>query len=189
MSDAAELDGLDPEVRARKLALRTKERYRERLEAGLCVSCVRPNPDAGTQTCCPDCRTRHADGRAQRRRRTSRPKITISNREMRELDAEATDHDRPRTRGDCKDGYRPCPYALCRHWLGLDVTEAGSIAMRPVGGDSCALDVADRGEHSLDEVGEALGVTREMIRLIEVKALLKLRRLGRAMDDLLPPKK
>ncbi len=32
-------------------------------------------------------------------------------------------HARPRTRGDCADGPRPCPWYRCRHHLGLEVIE------------------------------------------------------------------
>jgi DNA-directed RNA polymerase sigma subunit (sigma70/sigma32) len=41
---------------------------------------------------------------------------------------------------------------------------------------SCALDVADDGAHSLEEVGEILGASPETIREIESEALRKLRR-------------
>jgi hypothetical protein len=34
---------------------------------------------------------------------------------------------RPRTRGDCKDGLRPCPYVGCSHHLLFDVDEYGSL--------------------------------------------------------------
>jgi DNA-directed RNA polymerase sigma subunit (sigma70/sigma32) len=40
--------------------------------------------------------------------------------------------------------------------------------------ESCALDVADRGDHTLNEGGEMLGVSRERVRQIEEQALHKL---------------
>lgn len=75
----------------------------------------------------------------------------------------------PRTRGDCADGPRPCPYAhACRYGLAL-----------PPGMDSvsnCALDHAEaEGGMTLEEVGELLGVTRERVRQIEKRALSRLR--------------
>ena len=39
---------------------------------------------------------------------------------------------------------------------------------------SCALDVADAGPHSLQAIGDALGMTRERVRQIEAAALLSL---------------
>jgi DNA-directed RNA polymerase sigma subunit (sigma70/sigma32) len=41
--------------------------------------------------------------------------------------------------------------------------------------ETCALDVADRGGITLEEVGEILNLTRERIRQVEVKGLEKLR--------------
>ena len=41
--------------------------------------------------------------------------------------------------------------------------------------ETCALDVADRGGITLEEVGEILNLTRERIRQVEVKGLQKLR--------------
>jgi len=40
---------------------------------------------------------------------------------------------------------------------------------------TCALDVAERGGITLEEVGEILNLTRERIRQVEVKGLQKLR--------------
>lgn len=49
---------------------------------------------------------------------------------------------------------------------------------------TCALDVADAGQHTLAEIGEVLGITRERVRQIEHIALDKLRRAGGTAKDL-----
>ena len=92
---------------------------------------------------------------------------------------------RPRTRADCADVPRPCPYVGCRHNLYCDVTEpAGSLKVYWPGvepGDvrhSCALDLAECGEMTLDDIGKVFGLTREQIRLDEERALAKLRAAG-----------
>ena len=41
--------------------------------------------------------------------------------------------------------------------------------------DTCALDVAERGGITLEEVGAILNLTRERIRQVEVRGLLKLK--------------
>ena len=89
---------------------------------------------------------------------------------------------RPRTREDCRTAERPCPYVSCKYHLYLDVnTETGSIKINfpdlevwelP---ETCALDVADRGGITLEDVGELLNLTRERIRQVEVLGLEKLR--------------
>lgn len=89
---------------------------------------------------------------------------------------------RPRTRGDCIDGPRPCPWASCRHHLALDINPSmGAIKVNHPDRElwelehSCSLDVADAGDHVLEEVGELLGgVTRERARQIERAARRKL---------------
>lgn len=90
---------------------------------------------------------------------------------------------RPRTRGDCKGGERPCPWVGCKWSLYLDVNEeTGSVRLNFPDrepwemAESCALDVADRGGATLEEVGAATNVVRERIRQVEVKGLLRLRR-------------
>ncbi len=75
---------------------------------------------------------------------------------------------RPRTRGDCKLGPRPCSWIGCRFHL--------AIERRGLPGDpqTCALDVADRAGATLEEIAEVLGVTREMVRQIQAGALARL---------------
>jgi hypothetical protein len=100
---------------------------------------------------------------------------------------------RPRTRGDCFGGPRPCPWASCRWHLWPTVAattlHAGRTPPEPDElAETCALDVADRGGATLDEVGEACHVTRERIRQIEARALPRLhrvcQRLGLRIEDL-----
>jgi hypothetical protein len=92
------------------------------------------------------------------------------------------DHDRPQTRADCWAGERPCPWAGCKYHLLLDVNPAsGSLKVNFPGrelwhlDETCALDVADRGGITLDEVGALLNIVRERVRQIEEKTLLKLK--------------
>ena len=98
------------------------------------------------------------------------------------------DERRPRTRGECIQGEnteRPCPFVSCRHHLYLGVNErTGSIKLNFPGlevwdlPESCALDVADRGEMTLEAVGELMNLTRERVRQLEASALEKLKALS-----------
>ena len=87
----------------------------------------------------------------------------------------------PRTRGDCANGPRPCSWTACRHHL------AGTVRGTP--GESCTLDVADRGGATLEEISRALGVTRERVRQIEEAGLAHLREKvpGMPLGDFQPP--
>lgn len=97
-------------------------------------------------------------------------------------DAYPSDVVRPKTRGDCVDGIRPCPFVSCSQHLYLDVNqETGAIKLNFPHlevwemDDSCALDVADRGGITLEEVGEITNLTRERIRQVEVNGLAKIK--------------
>lgn len=100
---------------------------------------------------------------------------------------------RPKTRGDCVNGPRPCPWVSCRHHMYLEVNDAtGGVKVNPTLGieagvdtdveaetvmnmpQTCSLDVADRGPHLLEEVASNLGLVRERIRQIETKGLAQL---------------
>jgi hypothetical protein len=89
---------------------------------------------------------------------------------------------RPRSRADCAAGPRPCMFISCKHHLYLDVNPAtGSIKLNFPDKEvweleeTCALDVADRGGITLEEVGSIMNLTRERIRQVETRGLLKLR--------------
>jgi hypothetical protein len=96
---------------------------------------------------------------------------------------------RPRTRAECQQMERPCPFVSCEHHLYLDVNpDSGAIKLNfphlevwemP---ETCSLDVADRGGITLEEVGAILNLTRERIRQVEVRGLVKIRhRNGEAL--------
>ncbi len=96
---------------------------------------------------------------------------------------------RPKDRSECITGPRPCPFVACKHHLYLDVNpDTGSIKLNfpdvPVWEmkETCALDIADRGGVTLEEVGEILNLTRERIRQVEVMGLEKLRETDLAAD-------
>lgn len=91
------------------------------------------------------------------------------------------DYRRPTDRADCVNGQRPCPFVSCKHHLYLDVNpNTGSIKINfpelevwemP---HTCALDIAERGGITLEEVGSIMNLTRERIRQVEVTGLEKL---------------
>jgi hypothetical protein len=109
-------------------------------------------------------------------------RLTREERRLSQLIIYPEDNERPQTRAECQGVSRPCPYVSCSHHLYLDVNPAsGAIKlnfphlevweMR----ETCALDVADRGGITLEEVGEILNLTRERIRQVEVRGLGKMR--------------
>jgi Sigma-70, region 4 len=94
----------------------------------------------------------------------------------------------PKTRAECAEGPRPCPHVSCRHHLYLDVSpRTGAIKLNFPDlevwemATSCALDVADTGAATLEDVGSILNLTRERIRQLELKALARLE----AVSDML----
>ncbi len=130
--------------------------------------------------------------RTRARSKTIAPKrLTKEELRFRELLPLIEDPDRPRTRGECTQEMRPCPYVSCKHHLYLDVNpETGSIKLNFPDlevwemAETCSLDVADRGGITLEEVGEILNLTRERIRQVEVRGLLKLKLVGPGEEPL-----
>jgi len=128
--------------------------------------------------------------RRSRRKRDVRARtISVKRMTKRELEIgrllyPETDYDKPRTRAECADGPRPCPFVSCKYHLYIDVSpRTGAIKLNFPDlevwelGESCALDVADRGGTTLEDVGAIMNLTRERIRQVEVKALAKLEAL------------
>lgn len=92
---------------------------------------------------------------------------------------------RPKTRGECTNAPRPCPFVGCPYNVYLDVSQkTGSItfnfpAIPPERMDptaSCTLDVAERGPSTLDEIATVVNLTRERVRQIADGAIRKLKR-------------
>jgi hypothetical protein len=128
--------------------------------------------------------------RRSRRKRDVRARtISVKRMTKRELELgrllyPEVDVDRPVTRADCANGERPCPFVSCKHHLFLDVSaRTGAIKLNFPDlevwemTETCALDVADRGGTTLEEVGAIMNLTRERIRQVEVKGLAKLEAL------------
>lgn len=133
------------------------------------------------------------DGDSRRRDRVRARTISIKRLSKRELERgrqlyPETDYQRPMSRAECSQGEyadRPCPFVSCKYHLYLDVSErTGAIKLNfpdlevwelP---ESCALDIADRGGITLEEVGVIMNLTRERIRQLETKGLAKLKALN-----------
>jgi hypothetical protein len=122
--------------------------------------------------------------RAVRARTISVKRMTKRELEIGRLLYPEDDYNKPRVRSACQGGARPCPYVSCKHHLYVDVSpRTGAIKLNFPDlevwemGDSCALDVADRGGTTLEDVGAIMNLTRERIRQVEVKALAKLEAL------------
>ena len=87
-----------------------------------------------------------------------------------------------KTRADCVSSPRPCIFVSCKYNLYLDVNpETGSIKVNFPDKEiqeleyTCALDVAEKGGITLEEVGEIMNLTRERIRQVETRGLEKVR--------------
>lgn len=99
---------------------------------------------------------------------------------------------RPKQRSECVSSPRPCVFVSCKYNLYLDVNpETGSIKLNFPEKElfeleyTCALDVAEKGGITLEEVGEIMNLTRERIRQVEVRGLLKLK-LSAEEGDIAP---
>lgn len=108
-------------------------------------------------------------------------KLSRDDLDIDEQAREEAEEKRPEKREDCRLGERPCPYVSCKYHLYLDVNpRTGSIKLNfpdlevwelP---ETCALDVAERGGMTLEEVGELVNLTRERIRQVESAGIDKI---------------
>jgi hypothetical protein len=128
--------------------------------------------------------------RAVRARTISVKRMTKRELELGRLLYPEVEVEKPRLREECVNGARPCPFVSCKHHLFLDVSaRTGAIKLNFPDlevwdmNETCALDVADRGGTTLEEVGAIMNLTRERIRQVEVKGLAKLEAL-REMESL-----
>lgn len=132
------------------------------------------------------------EGRGKRRRRSRARARTISIRRLSKTELNLgrmmypeEQYWRPETRGECADMERPCPFVSCKYHLYIDVHPVrGSIKINFPDievwemTDTCALDIADRGGITLEEVGEIMNLTRERVRQVETQGLAKLQGLS-----------
>jgi hypothetical protein len=133
------------------------------------------------------------DEHGRRRRRSRARARTISIRRLSKAELNRgralypeEDYWRPTTRAQCADMERPCPFVSCKYHLYIDVHPVrGSIKINFPDvevwemTDTCALDIADRGGITLEEVGEIMNLTRERVRQLETQGLARLQ----GMDD------
>ncbi len=124
--------------------------------------------------------------------------ITINreSRAFRELLRVVPEYEKPRTRAECENGPRPCPFISCRQNLSADIISVVDYRraemtenirllhpgkddptdIEPPTGNNCALDYANRGGMSFDEIAEVFDFSRQRVQQIEQGALRKLRK-------------
>lgn len=94
---------------------------------------------------------------------------------------------RPRTRGECKDGERPCPWVGCRYHLAIDVKGKSIKYNHPLVDivdmpETCALDVADRGGVAdLEELAKLMNLSYDRAFQCVAEARAKVKQAVREM--------
>ena len=125
------------------------------------------------------------------KRITIKPK-RLSKDERADLDQvrEELEELRPRSRSDCREGIRPCPWVGCQYHLYLDVKPNGNITfnfrdLEPWElEETCSLDVVEREQGvTLEAVGSIMNLTRERVRQVESAAKEKIKETGDVNPD------
>lgn len=128
------------------------------------------------------------ENRGRRKRRSRARARTISIRRLSKAELNRgrllypeMDYWKPKSRSECVDMERPCPFVSCKYHLYIDVHPVrGSIKLNFPDvevwemAETCALDISDRGGITLEEVGEIMNLTRERVRQVETAGLAKL---------------
>ena len=80
----------------------------------------------------------------------------------------------PTNREQCVNNFRPCPWVRCKFHLVFEMfshpqkaTDEEIVDKLLTIPESCVLDVADKEEQTLHQIGKILGTSRERIRQIE----------------------
>lgn len=96
--------------------------------------------------------------------------------EKSDMNAEESEILRPKTRGDCKEGVRPCPWVSCRHHIysEIDPNFTMDVDLNRLE-ETCILDIADSGSISLLEIADLMCAKREKIKQLEARGLRKLK--------------
>ena len=178
-----------------------------RRAAGVCVDCGTRPPDAGSVRCslCRDIRAARA--RAHRGDTTTDVRLaqglcrdcggpldegflrcaacrSVENFKKAQR-TRASEPPRPKTRGDCEDGVRPCPYlSCCYHVRSGEQATAAELAAMP---ETCVLDVADRDGASREECATILGLTEDEVAQIERDTMQGIAQRHPHLRLLLPP--
>lgn len=92
----------------------------------------------------------------------------------------------PNTRGDCINGARPCPHITCKYHLYNDVSEYCQSIATPAPMlcnmcETCALDIAEEGGMSTQQVANLIGVSEWFVRYACNKGMKK---MAKRMDHI-----
>lgn len=91
----------------------------------------------------------------------------------------ALEAERPRRRGDCVDGMRPCPWVSCRYHLAHDrirrLSVDDAVTVTTSLDETCTLDLADGGALDGQAVADAIGMSRPLVNFNVLLGMVKIR--------------
>lgn len=84
---------------------------------------------------------------------------------------------KPKTRADCANVPRPCPYVSCKYNLGVEIDITGWPRLTDAK-KSCMLDLIEKNPDgmTLDNIAEILRISKKQVRAELREALSKLKR-------------